>query len=101
MINESDKQIILKKLAERIGLYKCPICHSSSFSIADGYLANTLQDNLNSIQLGWLFCDIDSDKYYTWYSGIWHGLFFIPNLLRSWFGDALYKANNYSTAYNV
>ena len=55
MIKESDKQIILKKLAERIGLYKCPICHSSSFSIADGYLANTLQDNLNSIQLGGAF----------------------------------------------
>lgn len=55
MIKESDKQIILKKLAERIELYKCPICHSSSFTIADGYLANTLQDNLNSIQLGETF----------------------------------------------
>ena len=55
MIKESDKQIILKKLAERIGVYKCPICHSSSFTIADGYLANTLQDNLNSIQLGGTF----------------------------------------------
>lgn len=55
MIKESDKQIILKKLAERIGVYKCPICHGSSFTIADGYLANTLQDNLNSIQLGGTF----------------------------------------------
>ena len=55
MIKESDKQIILKKLAGRIGVYKCPICHSSSFTIADGYLANTLQDNLNSIQLGGTF----------------------------------------------
>lgn len=55
MIKESDKQIILKKLAERIGVYKCPICHSSSFTIADGYLANTLQDHLNSIQLGGTF----------------------------------------------
>lgn len=25
--------------------------------------------------VGWLLCDIDPDKYYTWYSGIWHGLF--------------------------
>lgn len=48
-----------------------------------------------------LLCDINPDKYYTWYSGIWHGFFFIPNLLRSWFGDALYKANDCSTAYNV
>lgn len=51
--------------------------------------------------VGWLLCDIDYCEYYTWYSGIWHGLFFIPNLLRSWLGDALYKANFYSAAYNV
>ena len=51
--------------------------------------------------LGWLLCDIDPDKYYTWYAGLWHGLFFIPNLIRSWLGDALYKANDYSTAYNI
>ena len=51
--------------------------------------------------IGWLLCDIDPDKHYSWYSGIWHGLFFIPNLLRSWFGDALYKATDYTTAYNV
>jgi len=51
--------------------------------------------------VGWVFCDINPEKYYTWYSGIWHGLFFIPNLLRSWFSDALYKAKDYSSAYNV
>ncbi len=51
--------------------------------------------------VGWLFCDINPEKTYTWYSGIWHGLFFIPNLIRSWFGDALYKANFYTDAYNV
>lgn len=51
--------------------------------------------------VGWFFCDINPEKYYTWYSGIWHGLFFIPNLLRSWFSDALFKANDYSTAYIV
>ena len=51
--------------------------------------------------IGWLLCDIDPEKHYSWYSGIWHGLFFIPNLLRSWFGDALYKATYYTIAYNV
>jgi hypothetical protein len=51
--------------------------------------------------LGWLLCDIDANKEYTWYSGIWHGMFFIANWIRSWFGDALYKAENYTTAYNV
>lgn len=51
--------------------------------------------------LGWLLCDIDPDKEYTWYSGIWHGMFFVINLVRSWFTDALYKAEIYTTAYNV
>ena len=51
--------------------------------------------------VGWLFCDISPEKTYSWYHGIWHGLFFIPNLIRSWFGDALYKANYYTDAYNV
>ncbi len=51
--------------------------------------------------LGWLFCDIEPGKEYTWYSGIWHGLFFVINFVRSWFTDALYKADNYTTAYNV
>lgn len=26
--------------------------------------------------IGWLLCDIDPNKTYTWYSGIWHGMFF-------------------------
>jgi hypothetical protein len=51
--------------------------------------------------VGWLFCDIDPEKTYSWYYGIWHGIFFISNLIRSWFGDALYKANSYTSAYNV
>ena len=51
--------------------------------------------------LGYLLCDIDPDIEYTWYSGIWHGLFFVVNFIRSWFTDALYKAEAYTTAYNV
>ncbi len=53
-----------------------------------------------SMFFGWLLCDIDPEKTYTWYSGIWHGLFFIPNLIRSWFSDAIFKANYYTTGYN-
>lgn len=56
---------------------------------------------LVSCFIGWLFCDIDPDESYTWYSGIWHGMFFVPNLIRSWFSDALYKAEDYTSAYNV
>ena len=51
--------------------------------------------------LGWLLCDISPNKEYTWYSGIWHGMFFLINFVRSWFTDALYKAEIYTTAYNV
>lgn len=55
MIKESAKQKIVDKLMKKIGPYKCPMCHADSFTIADGYLANTLQDNVNSIQLGGAF----------------------------------------------
>jgi len=51
--------------------------------------------------LGWLLCDISPNKEYTWYSGIWHGMFFLINFVRSWFTDALYKAEIYTAAYNV
>lgn len=51
--------------------------------------------------VGWLFCNIDPGETYSWFSGIWHGIFFIPNLLRSIFTDALFKAQSYTDAYNV
>lgn len=47
-------------------------------------------------------CDINPEETYSWYSGIWHGLFFIPNcIFHDIRADALYKANFYTTAYNV
>ena len=51
--------------------------------------------------IGWLLCDIDVEKEYTWYSGIWHGMNFIGNFTRSIFTDAIYKADYYTTAYNI
>lgn len=56
---------------------------------------------LSCCLIGWLFCNIDPDKTYSWYAGIWHGMFIVPNFIRSIFTDALYKAENYKTAYNV
>lgn len=50
---------------------------------------------------GWLLCDIEPGESYSWLSGIWHGFFFICNFVRSLFVDALYKAEIYTTAYNV
>ena len=47
-------------------------------------------------------CNIDPDDSYSWISGIWHGLFVIPNYARGLFDpDILYKALDYSTMYNV
>lgn len=51
--------------------------------------------------VGWLLCDINVAKEYTWYSGIWHGLFFAPNFIRHIVWDTPYKADIYTTAYNV
>ncbi|MEZ3423036.1 MAG: hypothetical protein K1W39_04915 [Lachnospiraceae bacterium] len=48
----------------------------------------------------WL-CEINPETTYSWYHGIWHGIFFIPNFLKSIFTDALFKAELYSNAYNV
>lgn len=51
--------------------------------------------------IGWLLCDIDVEKVYTWYSGIWHGFFFVPNFIRHLVWDSPYKAEFYTTAYNI
>lgn len=51
--------------------------------------------------IGWLLCDIDVEKEYTWYSGIWQGMFFVPNYIRHLVWDTPYKAELYTTAYNV
>lgn len=47
-------------------------------------------------------CFINPHKNYTWYSGIWHGIFVIPNWIISWFTNDIYcKAPNSSTAYSI
>lgn len=47
-------------------------------------------------------CNINPEETYFWYSGIWHGIFFIPNLIMHFLNsDILFKANHYTLAYNV
>lgn len=48
----------------------------------------------------WL-CWINPHETYTWYSGIWHGLWFFPNLILSFFTNTLFKAEHYTTSYNL
>jgi hypothetical protein len=50
----------------------------------------------------YFFCHIDPEKTYTWYSGIWHGIFWFPNIVMSLFSDSIYaKAPNCTTGYTV
>ena len=53
------------------------------------------------LYLSTLLCNIDPNTTYSWYSGIWHGLFFLPNLIKSWLYGTLYKAEHYTIAYNI
>lgn len=55
---------------------------------------------ITCILANWL-CDISPEKTYTWYSGIWQGLWFFPNLIRSLFTDAIFRAHYYTTGYNI
>lgn len=54
-----------------------------------------------SIGFCWAVCDIDTEKTYTWYAGIWHGLFFVQHLICGLFSDNVYKACHFTSAYNT
>ena len=35
------------------------------------------------IAFAWWLCDISSSEHYEWLSGVWYGIMFVPNWLRS------------------
>jgi len=49
----------------------------------------------------YFFCCIDPLSQHVWYEGIWHGIFFVPNLILSLFTEHRYKSNDGTTAYNI
>ena len=52
--------------------------------------------------LSWLLCRIDPEKCYRWYSGIWHGIFLVPNvILHLFFHSVPVKATCFSSCYNL
>ena len=52
--------------------------------------------------VAYFICSIDPEQTYTWNSGIWHGIFWIPNLIMSLFSDAVYfKAPLCTTGYTI
>lgn len=46
----------------------------------------------------YFLCDVQADIEYTWYSGIWHGLFLIPNLILSFLFDGILVKAEISTS---
>ena len=69
-------------------------------------MKRTILINLSAIVIFYLMayflCSISPEETYSWYSGIWHGLFLFPNTIMSIFSDSIYvKAPNGTTAYYV
>ena len=57
---------------------------------------------LIAILLACLLCNIHDGETYSWLSGIWHGVFFVPNFIRHLVdASILYKASSYTTMYNI
>ena len=51
--------------------------------------------------LACFLCNIHYAETYSWLSGIWHGMFFIPNYIRHIYDPfTLYKATSYTAMYN-
>lgn len=54
------------------------------------------------IILACFLCNIYNGETYSWLSGIWHGMFFLPNFVRHLYDpDTLYKASSCTTMYNI
>ena len=48
------------------------------------------------------FCNIHAEESYSWLSGIWHGIFVIPNYCRHLlYPEVLFKACDITTMYNI
>ena len=49
----------------------------------------------------WL-CNIDPEETYSWISGVWHGIFVVPNYVRYLMNsEIMYKSADNSTMYNI
>ncbi|MBP3511799.1 MAG: hypothetical protein J6K19_07175 [Prevotella sp.] len=54
------------------------------------------------IGIAWLICNIDVTDSYSWISGLFHGVFIVPNFVRHLFNeDILYFAEYHTTAYTI
>lgn len=55
MLSDIERKKILDSVLSKIGSYRCPICECNKFTIVDGYVATSLQDDTKSITLGGSF----------------------------------------------
>lgn len=51
-MNNEIKRLIAQRLTERIGTFECPICHRGSFTILDGFVMNSIQDEPSQMIIG-------------------------------------------------
>ena len=51
-MKEADKKRIVEKLQEKQVNLPCPRCSNNRFSVADGYFAQTIQDDVTNFRLG-------------------------------------------------
>ena len=48
------------------------------------------------------FCRIEPWETYSWYSGVWHGFFWFPNIVMSLFSDSIHiRATDASFGYYI
>lgn len=52
MLNEDNKKELIKALTEKVKSFECPMCHNRSFTIVDGYIVQSIQNDMNNIILG-------------------------------------------------
>lgn len=48
-MNPEKRREIIKVLVQRMPNISCPLCHGKTFSIADGYVMDQLQEDYNSL----------------------------------------------------
>lgn len=51
-MSQEEKNNIVRILQEKGAVMPCPRCGKSQFTLADGYLNNSLQQDLNAITIG-------------------------------------------------
>ena len=54
------------------------------------------------VGIAWLICNINASDTYSWISGVFHGLFIVPNFIRHLFShDIFFFAEYHTTAYTI